>query len=62
MICTLRRLLAYLAYFEKNKYKFIKSPCWMHVCVSPIKFRIPELISMKVGMSIMAPDPIAAAN
>jgi hypothetical protein len=32
-----------------------------HVCVSPVDFWMPEPIFMKLGMYIMAPDPILTA-
>jgi hypothetical protein len=33
----------------------------MYLCISPIHFRSSEHIYMKLGMYIMAPEPISAA-
>jgi hypothetical protein len=60
-------LLAYFPHFEKNKRGL-----WDHLaaCVSlsvcawrlpPINFRKPKRIFMKLGMYIMAPEPISVA-
>jgi hypothetical protein len=39
------------------------SPCCLCVCEStPINFLIPEPIFMKLGIYIMAPEPVSAAH
>jgi hypothetical protein len=70
IICTFHRLLAYFLYLKKIK---IKLGLWNHlavvcVCVSvypppppAINFRMFEPIFMKLGMYIIALEPISAA-
>jgi hypothetical protein len=60
--------LVYFAYFAKqNKKKtekknVLRSPCCLCVCVSPpINLWMSESIFMKLGMYIMATEPISAA-
>jgi hypothetical protein len=55
-------ILAYFPYFFRNKNKLMKSPCCLCVCFHRINFWIPETIFMKLGMYIMAPDPISTAE
>jgi hypothetical protein len=39
----------------------MRSPCCLCVCIPPINFKMPEPIFMKLGMCIMAPEPISTA-
>jgi hypothetical protein len=52
----------FLAYFSKVGFK--RSPYCLCVCEShstPINFRIPEPVFIKLDIYIMAPEPISTA-
>jgi hypothetical protein len=59
-VSTQPPFLACFPYFEKNKSRLMRSPC---VCVyhPPINFWMPEPVFMKLGMYIMAREPILTA-
>jgi hypothetical protein len=55
-------LFSLLSLFWKNKSRRMRSPCCLCVCVSsPINCWMPETIFVKLGMYIMAPEPIWTA-
>jgi hypothetical protein len=45
-------------FYEKNKIMLMRSPCWLCLYILPINFRIPEPTLMKLGMYIIAYEPI----
>jgi hypothetical protein len=54
--------LAYFPYFEKSS-RLMRSHCCPCVSVyPPLNFRTPELIFMKLGTYITAPEPISTAH
>jgi hypothetical protein len=58
----LQLISLFFPYLKKNKSRLMWSPCCLCVSVSlPINFWMPERIFMKLGMYIMAPEPISTA-
>jgi hypothetical protein len=55
------QIFSLVSLFWKNKSRLILSPCCLCVFISPYKFLIAEPIFMKLGMYIMAPEPISTA-
>jgi hypothetical protein len=55
--------LAYFPYFEKyeKKYAYAVSMLSMRLYVHPVNFWMPQPISIKFIMHILAPDPISTA-
>jgi hypothetical protein len=55
-------IFSLLSLFEKSNSRLMRSPCCLCVCMSvnpAINFRMPEPIIMKLGMYMMAPEPIS---
>jgi hypothetical protein len=56
-------ILSYCSCFEKeNKSRLMQSPCCLCIHVSPHQLWMVELICMKLGMCIMAPEPISTTH